>query len=240
MPARGSLAHALLYGWAGLTHVWTLLTLVALFYFPVYLDSHASRTPRPALPWVGMSIAVSLGPVDRLSRRIFEGDVGSCPRGLRAPARRAVTNLALWLVFSLWAPTGRVLWDAGPAWAGPTYFLYWLAAGLAGYALSVGDTGLGYFTGCAHVLEYARGAPPAVAGLRTRSLYRYSRHPALLSLLVSLWLTPVMTLDRLIWAAAMTCHAILCAAAADRRLETRFGDEFRSYRSRVPRWFSLG
>jgi protein-S-isoprenylcysteine O-methyltransferase Ste14 len=239
MPSGGRIVRTLLIGWAGLAHVWTLLTLVAFFYFPVYLDSHASRTPRVDLPWLGMTLAAGLGPLVRLVERILDREGARIPRLLRAPARSAMTNLALWLAFSLWMPTGRVLWDAGPAWAGVIYFLYWVAAGLSGYALSVGDTGLGYFTGCAPILEFARGATPSPPGLRTRSLYRWSRHPALVFLLASLWLTPVMTLDRLVWLAIVTLHAVCYAGRAERAREARFGEAYRLYRLRVPMWLPL-
>src|SRR5262245_13142054 len=133
MPSRGRMVRALLVSWAGLTHVWTLLTLVAVFYFPVYLDSRASRAPAADLPWLGAALAAGPGPLARLLAWILHRDGGSSPSSLWAPVRIAATNLALWLAFSLWKPTGRVLWDAGPSWAGPLYFLYWVSAGLSGY-----------------------------------------------------------------------------------------------------------
>ena len=56
-------------------------------------------------------------------------------------------------------------------------------------------------------------------------------------LIVSLWLTPLMTADRLLWAALGSIHAVGIAGAEERRMERVFGGEYRAYRSRVPKWW---
>ena len=44
--------------------------------------------------------------------------------------------------------------------------------------------------------------------MNTVSLYRYSRHPFLTYGLLSLWMTPLMTLDRFVWAAVLSAYGI--------------------------------
>ena len=80
---------ALLYVWAGFTHVATLLTIVALFYFPVYLDSHARRAPAARLAWPGPFLACAAGLLYGLLRRPGTGARWPAPR-LVTPATAAV------------------------------------------------------------------------------------------------------------------------------------------------------
>src|SRR5438876_1146854 len=121
---------ATLYAWAGFMYVWTLISVAALLYFPVYLDACATRV---------------------------------LPRG--------------------------------------------------------------------PILAYLRNAPGSPRKFDAPSLYRYSRHPFCTYLIVSLWLTPLMTADRLLWAALGSIHAVGIAGAEERRMERVFGGEYRAYRS---------
>jgi len=221
------LRKAALYAWAGAQYVWTLLTIVALFYFPVFLDTTARRGgPAPGLPWASVALAAGLGPLVVLLIR------ARAPRPFAAIA----FNAWLWGTFMSWQPTGRVVWDLGFGPARLVYLFYWIAAGLSGYALSLRDGGLGYLSGAGAILELARGAEPRRGQLVRRSLYGCSRHPFATYLVLSLWLTPLMTLDRLIWAALGTIHALSIAQAEEHALERAFGPDYEAYRSRVPKW----
>jgi len=228
---------ATLYAWAGFMYVWTLLSVVALFYFPVYLDASATRLlPRGPMPWGAVALAAAGGPLCLAmvldSTRVRAG-------ALYAPFRATVVNLWLWLTFTTWQPTGRVVWDAGFAWARPLYMLYWIAAAVAAYALSLAGGGLGDVSGCGPILGYLRNAPGSPRKFDAPSLYRYSRHPFCTYLIVSLWLTPLMTADRLLWAALGSIHAVGIAGAEERRMERVFGGEYRAYRSRVLKWLPI-
>ena len=50
---------------------------------------------------------------------------------------------------------------------------------------------------------------------------------------------PLMTADRLLWAALGSIHAVGIAGAEERRMERVFGGEYRAYRSRVPKWLPI-
>lgn len=229
---------SLLYFWAGATHVGTLLTIAAFFYFPVFLDTHAARAgAQRGIPWPAIGLTAFLGPALGIvsSQRIHKRWIRSFHEHLYVPIRVAFLGLCLWGIFLSWKATGRILWDAGIAWAGFFYLLYWVTAGIAAYSLSLG-AGLGYFTGCAQILEYLKGSPLAKEKLPRTSLYRYSRHPFVTYMILSLWLTPLMTLDRLVWAVILSLYGLALAEWQERERERAFGLMYRDYQSQVPKW----
>lgn len=229
----------LLYALAGVMYVATLLTLAALFYFPVFLDSKASRTPaHGAPPAAAVALALAFGPVAVAlrGRRWLDFASGVVPRGVAGTLGVALAEAWLWSIFVSWTPTGAVVWDAGAAWAGASYLAYWTTAGASAWALSARRGGLGYLSGCGAILDHASGRTPPEPRLDEASVFRYSRHPALLFLIASVWLTPLMTGDRLVWASIVTLEGIAAGEIEDRRMRERFGAAFDAYRRRVPKW----
>jgi protein-S-isoprenylcysteine O-methyltransferase Ste14 len=77
--------------------------------------------------------------------------------------------------------------------------------------------------------------------LITRGPYAYSRHPMYLTEL-ALWLGSAVLFGSIIvlagWVALCVLVNIL-APREERALEAKFGEPYRQYRARVPRWLSL-
>jgi len=71
--------------------------------------------------------------------------------------------------------------------------------------------------------------------LAPRGVYRWVRDPFLLSGFLIIWLTPFMTTNILILYAAVTVYLYLGSLHWERRLLAQFGDEYRTYKRRVPR-----
>ncbi|KQC15569.1 MAG: protein-S-isoprenylcysteine methyltransferase [Methanosaeta sp. SDB] len=71
--------------------------------------------------------------------------------------------------------------------------------------------------------------------LAPRGIYCWIRDPFLLSGFLLIWLTPFMTTNILILYAIVTVYLCLGSLHWERRLLAQFGDEYRAYRSRVPR-----
>jgi len=71
--------------------------------------------------------------------------------------------------------------------------------------------------------------------LAPRGIYCWIRDPFLLSGFLIIWLTPFMTTNILILYAIVTVYLYLGSLHWERRLIAQFGDEYRSYQSRVPR-----
>lgn len=72
------------------------------------------------------------------------------------------------------------------------------------------------------------------ARLVTTGLYRYVRHPLYFAGLALLWLSPSMTVNRLVASAAATVYLLIGAAFEERKLRTIFGAAYREYAGRTP------
>jgi methanethiol S-methyltransferase len=71
--------------------------------------------------------------------------------------------------------------------------------------------------------------------LNIRGIYRWVRDPFLLSGLVTIWLTPIMTVNLFIIYLLTTIYLFLGSLHWERRLVAQFGDEYREYQKRVYR-----
>ena len=68
----------------------------------------------------------------------------------------------------------------------------------------------------------------------TGGLYRFVRHPLYSAGLVFIWLTPVMTVNRLVLFLSLTIYIIIGAYYEERKLKREFGKEYEDYQTRTP------
>jgi protein-S-isoprenylcysteine O-methyltransferase Ste14 len=68
----------------------------------------------------------------------------------------------------------------------------------------------------------------------TSGLYRFVRHPLYTAGLVFIWLTPAMTVNRLVLYLSLTIYIIIGATFEERKLTREFGKEYEDYRMRTP------
>lgn len=65
-------------------------------------------------------------------------------------------------------------------------------------------------------------------------LYRFVRHPLYTAGLVFIWLTPVMTVNRLVLYLSLTIYIIIGAYYEERKLAREFGREYEDYQTKTP------
>ena len=86
---------------------------------------------------------------------------------------------------------------------------------------------------------YCTGQAYTPVQFRQVGVYRYSRHPMMLGLLVALWSTPAMSATRFALATLLTIYIFAGVRFEERSLVAEFGDTYRDYQRRVGMFFTL-
>ena len=172
-----------------------------------------------------------LGPGRRWLTRAAPGSLG---RDLATTTFATFASLQLVAVFLLWSPSGVVLWEASGPWLSASYVAYGLSWLLV--MKTMGDAGLGTQLGYTGWFAVARGQKPAYSGFPERGSFKICRQPIYLAFALTLWTGPVLTLDRLALAVALTGYCLLGPVLKERRYQQRYGEAFARYQARVPFW----
>jgi protein-S-isoprenylcysteine O-methyltransferase Ste14 len=111
----------------------------------------------------------------------------------------------------------------------------------ATFALSIagfywGTTALGFFDafGVRAILNRLRGRKLKEMPLSIRGPYRFVRHPLYLFVLVMIWSSPDLTLDRLLFNVLWTAWIYIGAFLEELDLVADFGETYRQYKRKVP------
>lgn len=129
----------------------------------------------------------------------------------------------------------RILYAVPAPWS----WLLWAGQALSAVALllAVLQANPAYFVGLA---QLAGDGEERGDRLVVNGLYRYVRHPLYLFSILFLWLSPVMTLNRLVVYGLATLYFYVGSVHEERRLAQTFGQPYRAYQQKVPRlWPSL-
>lgn len=144
----------------------------------------------------------------------------------------ALASVQLLATFLLWSPDGTVIYDAdGPAlWVWRAAFvLTWLFLFKALF-----DASLPVQTGYIGWSSVLRGKSPRFGSFPEHGLFRVCRQPVYLAFGATLWVGPVMTVDRLVLASMWTAYCVLGPLHKERRYLRYYGDRYSDYRRRVP------
>jgi protein-S-isoprenylcysteine O-methyltransferase Ste14 len=153
-----------------------------------------------------------------------------------APAERSTyvlfASLALALLFWGWQPVNGTVWTrSGPGAAAllALQFAGWIVALGATFTISHCD-----LFGLRQAWVRARGAGYRPVPFTERGLYRRIRHPLMTGFVIVFWAAPTMSVGHLLFAAAATGYILVGIAFEERDLLAGLGEEYRSYRARVP------
>ncbi len=164
-------------------------------------------------------------------------------RVLPAPLERSVyvllSSACLLLLFWWWRPLPAPVWDASStSIGGALAALYWL-----GWGLVVASTFLiDHFDlfGLRQVTLFLRGVEYTPPPFHQPLVYRFVRHPLMLSTLIAFWATPRMSVGHLVFAAGMTLYVFIGIAFEEGDLLAAHGEPYAKYRAQVamlvPRW----
>jgi methanethiol S-methyltransferase len=143
------------------------------------------------------------------------------------------TCAVLALMFWWWVPiTTPVVWQVQN---GAGVALLWGLFGLGWLLVLVSTFLINHFElfGLQQVFARLRQRAVPAAQFKTPLLYRYVRHPLYTGLLLSLWMVPVMTAGRLLFAVGLSAYILIGIVFEERDLIAQFGEHYRRYRAEV-------
>lgn len=167
-------------------------------------------------------------------------------RWLPAHAERStyvlLSSAVLILLFWQWRPIDAVVWSVQETWAEwllyGAYIFGWLFLLTATFVINHFD-----LFGLRQVWLNMRGESYTPPQFRERFHYRWVRHPLMVGFIIAFWATPHMTAGHLLFAGASTAYILIALQLEERDLLAAHGDEYRSYKQRVPSlvpWPSAG
>jgi len=145
-----------------------------------------------------------------------------------------LASALLLALFWLWQPIPTLVWEvSNPLLRASIYGVC-----LAGWAIVVLATfQIDHFElfGLRQVWRATQNRPPAPPKFRIPFLYQIVRHPLMSGFLIAFWATPVMTIDRLVFALGMSLYILIGLAFEERALRREFGPAYQKYEASVPR-----
>lgn len=145
-----------------------------------------------------------------------------------------LASAILLALFWAWQPSSTTIWEV----TNPLFRTAVYGACLAGWAIVVLTTfQIDHFElfGLRQVWRATHNQPQASAEFRTPLLYRIVRHPMMSGFLIAFWATPVMTVDRLVFAVGMSLYILIGLAFEERALRREFGLVYQKYEATTPR-----
>ncbi len=88
--------------------------------------------------------------------------------------------------------------------------------------------------GVRRIRRHLHGKKTEAITLTARGAYKWVRHPLYICMIMMIWCTPQISLDRLIFNIAWTIWIVIGTMLEERDLVHDFGDSYREYQTKVP------
>jgi protein-S-isoprenylcysteine O-methyltransferase Ste14 len=137
-------------------------------------------------------------------------------------------------LFWMWRPIPTTIWE----FSNPLFRASIYGVCLAGWAIvALATFQIDHFDlfGLRQVWRATSNQPQVAPKFRAPFLYRIVRHPLMSGFLLAFWATPVMTVDRLVFALGMSLYILIGLAFEERALRREFGPIYEKYEAAVPR-----
>ena len=142
------------------------------------------------------------------------------------------STILLGCIIYFWQPLGGIIWQVNdPMAVGVIYSVFaigWSIMFLASFQINHFD-----LFGLRQVWLYFRGKAYTPIEFKIPWLYRYSRHPLYVGMMMGLWAASTMTVAHLVFALLCTGYVFIGARFEENDLENVL-PEYRQYKNKVP------
>jgi methanethiol S-methyltransferase len=161
------------------------------------------------------------------------------PPALERATYVLASSLALTLLMWQWQPLPSVLWRVDHSFA---VAALWFLNALGWLGVPVSSFFIDHFDlfGVKQALHAFRRNSFDRKGFVTPLLYKYCRHPMMMSLMVGLWITPHMTTGHALLSLGMTVYVFIGVHFEERALAREFGAEYQRYQATTPMFLPIG
>ena len=227
-----------LFGLAGyVTFLFTIIYGIGFvdnIYFEKTIDSGSNTNSSVSLV-IDLALIALFGFQHSLMAR--QGFKKQLTRLVPEPIERSIfvfsVSLCLLLLFWQWRPIDGYLWilPGNPIYVllMTLYGIGWLIVILSTFLINHFD-----FAGLRQVYLYLIHREYTPLEFKQGLLYKIVRHPMMLGLLISFWVTPQMSFGHLTFATGMTIYILIGLAFEEHDLLRSFGTIYQQYRKQVP------
>jgi len=131
-----------------------------------------------------------------------------------------------------WQPVPGVVWSVENT-AGQVVLWSLYALGWTYLLISTFVTNHFELMGLRQVYLYFRNKPYTSLPFTRKYMYRYSRHPMMLGVLVGMWAIPVMSVSHFILSVLLTGYIIVGVALEEKDLVKYFGETYKKYKKEI-------
>ncbi len=140
--------------------------------------------------------------------------------------------LALGILLWFWQPIPTTIWSVEQP---VVKYLIWGLFGTGWIYMVLATFAIDHFElfGLRQVYLYWQGETYKNLPFKKRWMYQFNRHPIQTGILLGIWATPYMQLDRLVLCVSFTIYILIGLAFEERDLIDSFGEQYRRYRAEV-------
>jgi len=206
------------------------------------IDSGQSSFTLPGLTAVASNLVILLSfglQHSIMARKSFKKALTAIvPEAAERSVFVLATSLVLCWTYVAWQPVTDLVWHVEGFGKILLSILFLLGAALALWATFM----INHWElfGLAQAWRNFRRREASKLEFKEPALYKFSRHPLYLGIIIVFWATPVMTTGHLLFASIWTAYVFIGIGYEEKDMIDRFGNSYIDYMKRVPRLFPFG